>query len=145
MSILELQACSIHKAALVRGGRNLPTVLVLFSAQKPRWRFCFPPLRRTPLAFAGGSLCLSRAPAPHLARSFSLLQLQPRETYFEDFSVQFYPPDLPEAEALQRGLRGRLKLCSHSVIYDPLDPRFPLLRVRLCMPHTHYAVVYATK
>ena len=78
------------------------------------------------------SVLLHRNIVPRFTRacSFSLLQLQAHETYFEDFSVQFFPPDMPEHDALQRALRGRLKICSQSVIYDPQDPRFPLLRVR---------------
>ncbi len=65
----------------------------------------------------------------HVSR-FSLLQLQSHEQYFEDFSVHYFPPDMSEADAMQKGLRGRLKVCSHSVIYDPQDPRYPLIRVR---------------
>ena len=33
---------------------------------------------------------------------FSLLLLEYGEIYFEDFSVNMYPPNLPEAEAIAR-------------------------------------------
>lgn len=33
---------------------------------------------------------------------FSLLLLEPGEIYFEDFSVFYYPSDLPEEEAIKR-------------------------------------------
>jgi factor associated with neutral sphingomyelinase activation len=60
---------------------------------------------------------------------FSLLHLQHGEEYFEDYSVQCFPPDLTESEALQRAIRGRLKLCSQSVLFEPQDSRYPLIKV----------------
>lgn len=63
------------------------------------------------------------------SRRFSLLLLQHGEVYYEDFSVQYFPPDLSETEALRRNIRGRLKVCSHSIFFDPQDLRYPLIKV----------------
>ncbi|XP_028392732.1 protein FAN-like isoform X2 [Dendronephthya gigantea] len=59
---------------------------------------------------------------------FSLLLLEPAEIYFEDFSVFYYPVGTTEDEAVKRKQRGRLKLCSHSVLFDPLDTAYPILK-----------------
>ncbi|RDD47132.1 Protein FAN [Trichoplax sp. H2] len=59
---------------------------------------------------------------------FSLLLLQPNEIYFEDFSVYYYPIDLPEHVANERKQIGRLKVCSKSLVYEPQDTIAPLLR-----------------
>lgn len=55
---------------------------------------------------------------------FSLLLLEPREIYFEDFSVTFSGSDL---ECSQQ--RGRLRLCSRSVMFEPIDLKYPLTRI----------------
>lgn len=59
---------------------------------------------------------------------FSLLLLEPGEIYFEDFSVFYYPAGLSEDEAVKRKQRGRLKMCSHSILFDPLDTAYPILK-----------------
>ncbi|XP_038068745.1 protein FAN-like isoform X1 [Patiria miniata] len=62
---------------------------------------------------------------------FSLLLLEPGEIYFEDFSVFFYPSDLPEEEAIRRRTRGRLKVCSKSIVFDPQDVSQPVVKFPL--------------
>lgn len=62
---------------------------------------------------------------------FSLLLLEPGEIYFEDYSVFLYPGDVPEAEAIRRKQKGRLKVCSKSLLFDPKDINFPILKFPL--------------
>ncbi|XP_013421222.1 protein FAN [Lingula anatina] len=62
---------------------------------------------------------------------FSLLLLDPGEIYFEDFSVFYYPPSPSEDEAIKRKQKGRLKICSKSVLFDPSDIQYPILRFPL--------------
>lgn len=57
---------------------------------------------------------------------FSLLLLEPGEVYFEDFSgilndVQFPKDGKPR--------QGRLKLCSKSLVFEPRDWSYPLLKM----------------
>eukprot|EP00111_Clytia_hemisphaerica_P016966 TCONS_00050315-protein len=54
---------------------------------------------------------------------FSLLVLEPGETYFEDFSV-FY-----SSTSNKKKQKGRLKICSKSLLFDPLDSEFPLIKL----------------
>nr|XP_054748414.1 BEACH domain-containing protein lvsF-like [Lytechinus pictus] len=65
---------------------------------------------------------------------FSLLLLDPGEIYFEDFSVYFYPTGLKavsEEEAIRRRCRGRLKICSKSIVFDPQDVSQPIMKFPL--------------
>eukprot|EP00117_Sycon_ciliatum_P047152 scpid28293/ scgid33705/ Protein FAN; Factor associated with neutral sphingomyelinase activation len=59
---------------------------------------------------------------------FSLLLLDPGEIYFEDFSVFYYPIGLDLEEAYERRQRGHLKVCSNSILFDPQDTSYPILR-----------------
>ncbi|XP_064610940.1 LOW QUALITY PROTEIN: protein FAN-like [Liolophura sinensis] len=59
---------------------------------------------------------------------FSLLLLEPGEIYFEDYSVYYYPPGLSEEEAIKKRQKGRLKICSKSILVDPKDSQYPLLK-----------------
>lgn len=93
---------------------------------------------------------------------FSLLLLSHGELYFEDFSVFYFPPASTEDESIRRcgavravpqapadtvtvlrthtsrKMRGRLKLCSHSLVFDPQDITYPIVKLpfesitRLC-------------
>ncbi|XP_028155819.1 protein FAN-like isoform X2 [Ostrinia furnacalis] len=57
---------------------------------------------------------------------FSLLLLEPGEVYFEDFSCTLSDNDsLKEGKARQ----GRLKLCSKSLVFEPRDWTFPLVKL----------------
>ncbi|PFX23712.1 protein FAN-like isoform X2 [Stylophora pistillata] len=72
---------------------------------------------------------------------FSLLLLEPGEIYFEDFSVFHYPSQLSEEEAIKRKQRGRLKICSKSILFDPIDTSYPILKfpLRECIAITHWS------
>eukprot|EP01125_Pyxidicula_operculata_P009488 TRINITY_DN3125_c0_g1_i2.p1 TRINITY_DN3125_c0_g1~~TRINITY_DN3125_c0_g1_i2.p1 ORF type:complete len:796 (-),score=134.84 TRINITY_DN3125_c0_g1_i2:68-2455(-) len=57
---------------------------------------------------------------------FDLLLLADDEFYISDESVVFYPSgDLNDS---QRQIRGRIKLCSQSLFFDPHDERLPIVR-----------------
>uniref|UniRef100_T1JHX1 WD repeat-containing protein 55 homolog n=1 Tax=Strigamia maritima TaxID=126957 RepID=T1JHX1_STRMM len=62
---------------------------------------------------------------------FSLLLLEPGEIYFEDFAVHHYPVGLPEHEAMQRKRKGRLKVCSKSLVFDPSEMIYPIIKFPL--------------
>ncbi|XP_071822078.1 protein FAN-like [Apostichopus japonicus] len=59
---------------------------------------------------------------------FSLLMLDPGEIYFEDFSVNLIPTDVSPPETEERKSRGRLKVCSKSLVFDPQDTSQPLIK-----------------
>lgn len=66
---------------------------------------------------------------PQNAERFSLLLLEPGEIYFKDYSVYLYPDNVTEAEALRRRQKGRLKVCSKSILFVPEDINHPILKV----------------
>jgi hypothetical protein len=64
---------------------------------------------------------------------FNLLLLDYGEYFLEDFAVYYFPTsgsdsrqglDLQEATKIQ----GRLKLCSRSLLFEPNEVRFPLVK-----------------
>lgn len=57
--------------------------------------------------------------------------MEPGEIYFEDFAVFYFPPGLSEHEAIRRKQKGRLKLCSRSLVFDPTDVGIPVLKFPL--------------
>lgn len=61
---------------------------------------------------------------------FSLLLLEDREYYFDDYSAYYYPPPMStnNIPAQKRKLKGRLKVCSQSIFFDPEDTRLPITR-----------------
>ncbi|XP_042221981.1 protein FAN-like [Homarus americanus] len=65
---------------------------------------------------------------------FSLLLLEPGEIYFEDFAAIYVLPNDSVnkdgwEEKFEDGLlRGRLKVCSKSLVFDPKDPRAPIIK-----------------
>ena len=61
---------------------------------------------------------------------FSLLLLEPGELYFDDYSVFFHPDaDGSESEqSMRRKIRGRLKVCSKSLVFDPQDFSDPVMK-----------------
>lgn len=59
---------------------------------------------------------------------FNLLLLAPGEIYFEDFSVYYYSSQLNENEAVRKRQKGRLKVCSKSILFEPLDSTYPILK-----------------
>nr|XP_023018434.1 protein FAN-like [Leptinotarsa decemlineata] len=60
---------------------------------------------------------------------FSLLQLDPGEIYFEDFSAIFIPPDTTPKTYETKKQDGRLKMCSKSLIFDPKDINKPIVKI----------------
>ncbi|ROT77640.1 Protein FAN [Penaeus vannamei] len=69
---------------------------------------------------------------------FSLLLLEPGEIYFEDFAAIYHLPE--EVAKKEDGweticedgqLRGRLKVCSKSLVFDPRDTRAPIIKFPL--------------
>ncbi|XP_063614807.1 protein FAN-like, partial [Penaeus indicus] len=69
---------------------------------------------------------------------FSLLLLEPGEIYFEDFAAIYHlPEDVAKKEdgwetICENGqLRGRLKVCSKSLVFDPRDTRAPIIKFPL--------------
>ncbi|XP_044751109.1 protein FAN-like [Coccinella septempunctata] len=62
---------------------------------------------------------------------FSLLQLDPGEIYFEDFSVIFIPAGTSKGTYDSKKQDGRLKMCSKSLVFDPKDITKPLLKIPL--------------
>eukprot|EP01134_Creolimax_fragrantissima_P004301 CFRG4301T1 len=76
---------------------------------------------------------------PSLARRqrFSLLLLEPGEVYFEDYSVfcSTIPLECIDSDDIAKSFlegtreKGRLKICSKSVVFDPLDIQRPVLRI----------------
>ncbi|KAG5896999.1 hypothetical protein JTB14_010751 [Gonioctena quinquepunctata] len=61
---------------------------------------------------------------------FSLLQLDPGEIYFEDFSAIFIPPDTTPKIYETKKQDGRLKMCSKSLIFDPKDINKPIIKIQ---------------
>lgn len=60
---------------------------------------------------------------------FSLLQLDPGEIYFEDFSAIFIPPDTTPKTYDTKKQDGRLKMCSKSLVFDPKDISKPIIKI----------------
>lgn len=63
---------------------------------------------------------------------FSLLLLEFGEIYFEDFSAVYFSQDgSPDHSAVvvDRKQRGRMKICSHSVLFDPLNFSNPVIKI----------------
>uniref|UniRef100_A0A131Z2H8 Factor associated with neutral sphingomyelinase activation n=1 Tax=Rhipicephalus appendiculatus TaxID=34631 RepID=A0A131Z2H8_RHIAP len=68
---------------------------------------------------------------PPNSERFSLLLLEPGEIYFKDYSVYLYPDNVKEAEAQRRRQKGRLKVCSKSILFVPEDINHPILKFPL--------------
>ena len=61
---------------------------------------------------------------------FSLLILEPGEIYFEDYLVYYHQPRKGsyESSSLPPAIKGNLKVCSKSLVFDPLDFSRPLIK-----------------
>eukprot|EP00002_Diphylleia_rotans_P033924 TRINITY_DN7258_c0_g1_i1.p1 TRINITY_DN7258_c0_g1~~TRINITY_DN7258_c0_g1_i1.p1 ORF type:complete len:928 (-),score=199.57 TRINITY_DN7258_c0_g1_i1:277-3060(-) len=68
-------------------------------------------------------------------KRFSLLLLQEDEYYFNDVSAYYYPPAETDKEANIKKAKGRLKICSASLIFEPEDISLPITR----FPMSHMA------
>lgn len=64
-----------------------------------------------------------------LSNRFSLILLEPGEIYFEDFLVYYYEMNSPFESLTQKSLiKGNLKICSKSFLFDPIDIKYPLIK-----------------
>jgi hypothetical protein len=66
---------------------------------------------------------------------FSLLLLEPGEIYFEDFLVYYHELNCPfvscngnQTSTFNKPQKGNLKICSKSIIFDPLNLALPLIK-----------------
>eukprot|EP00026_Physarum_polycephalum_P001800 Phypoly_transcript_01803.p1 GENE.Phypoly_transcript_01803~~Phypoly_transcript_01803.p1 ORF type:complete len:984 (+),score=105.94 Phypoly_transcript_01803:185-3136(+) len=57
---------------------------------------------------------------------FSLILLEEGEYYFDDFSAFYYPPGRDDEESFRKRVKGRILLCSASLMFDPEDIRLPI-------------------
>eukprot|EP01027_Heterolobosea_sp_BB2_P018732 GEZU01026343.1.p1 GENE.GEZU01026343.1~~GEZU01026343.1.p1 ORF type:complete len:379 (-),score=62.40 GEZU01026343.1:63-1199(-) len=61
-------------------------------------------------------------------KRFTLLHLKDGEVYYEDFSCNYFPPTTGGADTKRKKIKGRLKFCSHSLIFVPDDRRVPVIK-----------------
>jgi len=61
-------------------------------------------------------------------KRFSLLLLEEGEYYFDDFGAFYYPAGEPDDQALKKRIKGRIKLCSHSVMFEPDEIKLPIMK-----------------
>ena len=60
---------------------------------------------------------------------FSLILLEPGEIYFEDYLVYYHANNSPlKNYNTNQQQKGNLKLCSKSLVFDPLDLNQPLIK-----------------
>eukprot|EP00039_Didymoeca_costata_P007268 m.97938 g.97938 ORF g.97938 m.97938 type:complete len:922 (-) comp13618_c1_seq2:66-2831(-) len=72
---------------------------------------------------------LQQADDPSAAtRRFSLLLLDTAELYYEDFSVHYFPPGCVERDLVARPIKGRLLICSKSILFDPISHSDAILK-----------------
>jgi len=60
---------------------------------------------------------------------FTLLDVEDGEEYLEDFAAFYYPALESDAAAMRRRLKGRLRLCTRSLVFEPDDVKLPLIRL----------------
>jgi factor associated with neutral sphingomyelinase activation len=60
---------------------------------------------------------------------FTLLDIEDGEEYLEDFAAFYYPPDVSDSVALKTKRKGRLRLCTRSLVFEPVDNYYPLIRI----------------
>ena len=60
---------------------------------------------------------------------FSLILLEPGEIYFEDYLVYYHELNSPFTNAVpKKSLKGNLKICSKSIVFDPINLNAPLVK-----------------
>lgn len=62
---------------------------------------------------------------------FSLVLLEPGEIYFEDYLVYYHElksPLLNESNNNYESIKGNLKICSKSLVFDPINFSYPLIK-----------------
>eukprot|EP00698_Gefionella_okellyi_P007557 TRINITY_DN1854_c0_g1_i1.p1 TRINITY_DN1854_c0_g1~~TRINITY_DN1854_c0_g1_i1.p1 ORF type:complete len:924 (+),score=194.54 TRINITY_DN1854_c0_g1_i1:40-2772(+) len=63
------------------------------------------------------------------ASRFTLLDVEEGEEYLEDFAAFYYPSARNDAESMRAKQKGRLRLCTRSLVFEPDDVKFPLVRL----------------
>lgn len=63
------------------------------------------------------------------AQRFTLLDVEDGEEYVEDFAAFYYPDESSDAAAMRLRRKGRVRLCTRSLVFEPNDAKFPLLRI----------------
>lgn len=81
------------------------------------------------------SLLLNETTSAHSSSSsrFSLILLEPGEIYFEDYLVYYHELKCPFNEThgdehSLKMLKGNIKICSKSIVFDPINLNYPLLK-----------------
>lgn len=65
---------------------------------------------------------------------FSLVLLEPGEIYFEDYLVYYHETRNPlnssgdDTTTTSEPIKGNLKICSKSVVFDPINFSYPLVK-----------------
>lgn len=62
------------------------------------------------------------------ASRFSLIILEPGEIYFEDYLVYYHGVNSPLEEKGAKAVKGSLKICSKSLVFDPISLSEPLIK-----------------
>ncbi|PRP85404.1 hypothetical protein PROFUN_06950 [Planoprotostelium fungivorum] len=62
------------------------------------------------------------------SQRFSALLLDEGEYYFEDFGGWYYPPAESDESSARGRIKGRLKMCSRSFIFDPDEWSIPIFK-----------------
>jgi factor associated with neutral sphingomyelinase activation len=102
--------------------------------------FCVVPIASLFVSGRGGStyrnalsasvcLIISEMAASRSTSRFTLLDIEDGEEYLEDFAAFYYPSDLPDAAAAKAKRKGRLRLCTRSIVFEPSESMYPLLRI----------------
>jgi len=60
---------------------------------------------------------------------FTLLDIEDGEEYLEDFAAFYYPPEYPDHLVSKMIRKGRLRLCTRSIVFEPEQNQYPLLRI----------------
>ena len=68
-------------------------------------------------------------PTKPAASRFSLIVLEPSEIYFEDYLVYYHGSKNPfEKSSIDKEIKGSLKICSKSIVFDPISLSEPLIK-----------------
>jgi factor associated with neutral sphingomyelinase activation len=71
----------------------------------------------------------SATSSPASATRFSLILLEPGEIYFEDYLVYYHELNSPLSKPGHTNqIKGNLKICSKSIVFDPLNFSYPLVK-----------------
>ena len=65
---------------------------------------------------------------------FSLILLEPGEIYFEDYLIYYHhshSPLLKQQQSKYELQKGKLKICSKSLVFEPTDINYPVIKFPL--------------